>query len=198
MNPITLVLAALNRMAALLRLADQEHTHSELLINVRAIAHEHQTAVAALSALGGDITANRPGSARSGDPGTSKAAARAIATRTGSQRHRILQALLIAGTEGATDPELQAQLVMVDSSQRTRRNELCQAGYVREVTVPLATDGPERVTLTRPRELTGHECIVWEITDLGRSALRKLDSGQMVLAFIEDTEEEIRRATGSG
>ncbi len=188
MTPLTNALAALNRMAALLRIANREHTHSELIINVRAIAHEHQSAVAALSALGADITADRPGSARSGDPETSHAAARAIRTRSGSQRHQILAELALAGDEGATDPELQERLVMVDSSQRTRRNELRQAGYVQEATVPLTDDGPDRVTVTRPRTLTGQQCIVWVITDLGRVALRKLETGQMVLAFLDPAE----------
>jgi hypothetical protein len=122
--------------------------------------------------------------ARSGDPGTSKAAARAIATRSGSQRHVILRTLSTA-EGGLTDPEMQDGLLMVESSQRTRRHELCQAGYVQMVTVSLTTDGSERVALTRPRAETGQQCLVWEITPKGKAALRKLETGQMVLELVD-------------
>src|SRR5689334_21493002 len=120
LDPVSTARAALRRMAMLFPVTEREHAHADLLLLITGIRHEHKTAVEALNAFGEDITAPRPGSARSGDPGTSKAAARAIATRSGSQRHVILRTLSTA-EEGLTDPEMQDGLLMVESSQRTRR-----------------------------------------------------------------------------
>lgn len=51
-----------------------------------------------------------PGRARAGDPGTSRAAARDVAPRAGSQRRRALELIAAAGHHGMTTDEVIAEL----------------------------------------------------------------------------------------
>jgi hypothetical protein len=186
LDPVAAAQAALNRCAKLLRVLDREHTAAELYTHLRGVRHEVESAQTALSRLGADIAAPRAGSARSGDPETSQAAARAIRTRSGSQRHDVL-GYLANCPDGAADFQTVAALRMIDSSARTRRHELLQAGYVQPATAPVDTDGElGRAVVTRVRPETGLACIVWEISPKGRAALNRLNSGQMVMALVDE------------
>ncbi len=61
---------------------------------------------------------------------TSKAAARAVEPRTGTDRARVLAYIRSQGTQGATDDEVQAYLGMDGSTQRPRRVSLACDGFI--------------------------------------------------------------------
>lgn len=177
MDPLRIATAALDRATALCAVLDRAHTNEALHGQFRAVRQEVLAARVALANFAEPATANTPGAVRSDSPDTSRRAARAVSTRSGSQRHRILKCLADCGP--LTDAELQDTLSMVGSSQRTRRNELCAAGFVRAAT----QDGNP---LVRARDLTGLDQQVWEATDAGRAALAKLNSGQHVMTFPDE------------
>lgn len=98
-----------------------------------------------------------PGKVGHSHPDTSREAAELIAPSSGSQRFRVLRA--IAGsTTGATDDEIQNALEMSGNTQRPRRMELEEMGWI--TVVP----GARRPTST------GGSARVWTLTPEGRQA----------------------------
>lgn len=65
----------------------------------------------------------------SGSP-TSKAAARAIAPHRATLKARVFAAIAICGAEGATDEEVQDALGMPGNTERPRRGELVDKGFI--------------------------------------------------------------------
>ena len=61
---------------------------------------------------------------------TSKAAAKAVEPRIGTDRARVLDCIKSCGARGATDDDVQAALGMDGSTQRPRRVSLAEAGLV--------------------------------------------------------------------
>lgn len=94
-----------------------------------------------------DLIGNRPGKARRDHPATSRAAALAIAPRTGTQRRKVLNAIAY---KPRTDEELQADLRMNANSERPRRVELVEGGWIKD-------SGLRRPTAA------GGESIVWAL-----------------------------------
>lgn len=101
-----------------------------------------------------ELTENRTLTGRR-HPGTSHAAAGKVLGKTGTSRRRLMAAIAILAR---TDEELQRDLAMPANTQRPRRVELVDLGFVRATTLRRATD-------------TGSPSIVWEATDDGRAAL---------------------------
>ncbi len=87
-------------------------------------------------------------------PDTEKLAARAIAPRTGSQRHTVLLHLVLAGWQGLTDGQLEEVTGLRRSSICARRNELREHGYV-------ADSGRRR------RDPSGMQAIIWKASAKG-------------------------------
>jgi hypothetical protein len=77
-----------------------------------------------------DLFGPRPGIVGAGHPDTSRAAARGVTPRTGTQRRRVLDYISGRGDEGATDAELQDALHLNGNSERPRRIELVEAGLI--------------------------------------------------------------------
>lgn len=84
---------------------------------------------------------------------TSRRAAIDAYPRTGTQRHRVLEFIRGRGDDGATDDEIQVALNLNPSSERPRRIELVEGGYVRAKVV----DGAAVERLTR----WGSDAQVW-------------------------------------
>lgn len=168
---------AVDRALELLRVLNVEHTTQELHSRARAVRHELETAQGYLSRFATDIPAQRAGKVGSGAPETRQAAARAIRTRSGSQRHEILRELVEVGP--LADWQIQRRLGLIPNSERPRRLELVEAGYVRP-----ARDGQNGDPVTVPDRVTKFQCQVWEATPAGRAALAKLNAGQMVLVEV--------------
>ena len=82
---------------------------------------------------------------------TSKAAAEAIKSRVARDRARILAEIKRSGDLGRTDGEMQEQLAMNGSSQRPRRIELLDDGFIRD-------SGRTR------KSASGRPCVVWVAT----------------------------------
>lgn len=95
---------------------------------------------------------DRDGKVRSDAPATSRAAAWRL--RSGTHRFRVLECLAWAP---ATDHELQGKLGMDPSTERPRRGELVDAGFVAET--------------GRTKTHKGREWTVWRVTESGRRAL---------------------------
>ena len=95
-----------------------------------------------------DLLRPEPGKARRDGSATSKAAALSVAPRTGTQRRRVLDAIAASG--GLTDEEIQARLAMNPSTQRPRRVELVEGGWIKD-------SGARRPSSS------GRESIVWEL-----------------------------------
>jgi hypothetical protein len=183
-DALTVIERAAARALELLLILDREHTTEELHGNARAVRHELLSVQDSLGLFALDVPAPREGKVRADAPETGQAAARAIATRSGSQRHKILQEISLAAT-GRTDAELQFILHLGGNSERPRRVELKEAGYIRVATwediAPGQTMHPPDQVATRMNPSTARACEVWTVTELGRAALRKLESGQAVL-----------------
>lgn len=86
---------------------------------------------------------------------TERAAASWIMPRSGTLRRLVLDAIAAAYFYGLTDDEMQVQLGMNPSTQRPRRVELSEDGWI--------TDSGDRRT-TRG----GRQAIVWKLTPEGR------------------------------
>ncbi len=95
---------------------------------------------------------NTPGKVGREHPETAKKAADRIQPATGTQRQRVLTALAEV-TDGMTDEELQSVLTMNPSSQRPRRIELVEQGWVED-------------SGTRRKTTSGTEAIVWRYREL--------------------------------
>lgn len=117
-------------------------------------AHEHSPEVAADLARVDELHVYVAENARP----TSLKAAAAVYPRTGTQRRRVMDAIADAtrrGHGGATDPEIQRHLDMSPNTERPRRLELVEQGFV-------ADSGRVRVE-------NGHDHIVWCATLLAMS-----------------------------
>lgn len=105
------------------------------------------------------MSIDAPGTLTGADhPETSFAAAARALGRTGSGRRRVMEALAAADL---IDEEMQSILHMSPNTQRPRRVELVDLGYVR-------ASGQRRPTIA------GSFSIVWTATDAGRVALALL------------------------
>lgn len=107
------------------------------------------------SQLGVSVFAAHAGLARRDGPETSKAAAKQVTVRSGTQRRWIMELLESVGEYGATDHEIESTLRM---KHTPRRLECVQAGWVEDSKRRRQTD-------------TGVEAEVWTITPTGRLAL---------------------------
>jgi hypothetical protein len=74
---------------------------------------------------------------------------------TGTQRRRVLDFIGYAGPNGATDEEMQFALAMNPSTQRPRRVELVEGGWVEE---------SEMVR----RTVSKRDAVVWALTEHGQ------------------------------
>lgn len=100
----------------------------------------------------GTPTDNRQGKAHSLARDTERKAAREITPRTGTARARVLFAI---DSTPQTDDELQRSLAMNPNTQRPRRVELVEGGYIED-------SGERRKTPSRS------DAIVWQVTPTGR------------------------------
>ncbi|MFF5992599.1 hypothetical protein [Prauserella flavalba] len=98
-----------------------------------------------------EVRATGEGKVRADARETSAKAARLVAPRSGSQRARILAAVVEYG--GCTDLELAERLALLDNSVRPRRSELLDGGFVRDS--------------GRVRQHRGSTWVVWEATPAG-------------------------------
>jgi hypothetical protein len=88
---------------------------------------------------------------------TSKAAALDVMPRSGTQRLAVLT-IIAQSADGMTDEEIQAALAISPNSQRPRRVELVDGGWLIDT------------ARTRPTE-SGNDAIVWALSDKGRTEL---------------------------
>jgi hypothetical protein len=82
-----------------------------------------------MSLVGTQLTFTAPAPAHNGTP-TSRAAAERIEPAAGTLRRQVLDYIRARGEQGATDEEMQDALRMNPSTQRPRRIELCDMGWV--------------------------------------------------------------------
>ena len=174
-------MGALDRARELVGQLDWNRSADELDRVQAGIKHELETARQALElvnaaeramvvpglAFPADVAAgwDAMGLVRNNHGDTAKAAAESIKLRSGTQRAAVLLELFqanVSGMDGLSDETLQAVLGMGASSERPRRVELCRMGYV--------DDSGKRVVTT-----SGREAVVWQITDTGIIAARKLE-----------------------
>lgn len=172
---ITVALSALRRAQAVLHDLDQSRQVADLLQVTSAARHEVDTALDNLDGYLAAATENREGVLAARHHETSAEAARKVTLATGQQRHRILTALYHDGP--LTDYELQTSLVIPPSSERPRRGELVNGGYVQAV---LAEDGKVQTRRHRATsaEDTGTAWTLWEITEAGRAAILRIGEQQ--------------------
>ena len=120
------------------------------------------------------VDGNQLGLFRADGSDTMRAAAIDNYPRSGSQRGKVLDAIYHAAAAyrvgdgavlgGLTDEEVQHRLNLGSSSQRPRRVELVDAGFVIDS------------TYRRPTT-TGSQAIVWHCTDAGRAAWWQMVTG---------------------
>lgn len=103
-------------------------------------------------------SANTPGLARKSAPQTSRAAAQAIASASGSIRMRVLEYIERLGPSGATCDEVEAELGLRHQTAAARLRELETGGYV-------YTDGK------RPTR-SGCNAQIYRVTQQGMDAVR--------------------------
>jgi len=104
-----------------------------------------------------DPDANAVGKFR-GDAGkTMIASAVAAYPATGTARRRVLDAIAQAGERGRTDEELQDELNMNPSTERPRRIELVEGGWIEDSGTTRQTDAHR-------------DAVVWALTERGREA----------------------------
>lgn len=160
--------AAVLRALSLSEVLDVEHTPEQVHRAFRAVRHELQT-------LQGLHCPEAP----SATPEL-KSAHTGRATQPGSMRHKILALLSFEPladfqTVGqlAVDGAYRDVLVTLHAVRR-RRHELMAAGWVE----PVLVGGAVRKAR---QESTGRDCTVYQLTDWGVTALKRLRSGQEVL-----------------
>lgn len=117
-----------------------------------------------LVAVAANPTVNTVGKMRTNPQPTSRAAALAVFPRTGTQRGDVLDEIIGAGSFGMTDAELQRALGMNPSTERPRRIELVQGGWVMDSGRKRASAGAD-------------VSIVWVLTFQGRQRLSNLVGG---------------------
>lgn len=165
MNPTQ---SAILRAIELARVLDVEHTGLELHVAFRAVRHELET-LRGIHCPQATPAAPELASAHTGRR-----------TSPGSLRHKIL-AVLDFGPMADFQVREQLSRDRADGPEwprigqvRRRRHELLAAGWVEAV---LLGSGVRKVR----QEETGRDCTVYQITDRGTAALRRLRSGQEVL-----------------
>jgi len=143
------------RPADFRQLREGLHTEARLIrYHLRGLQEAAQETAAA-------VLADSPGLVRSDAPATSRAAARHVAVRSGTQRGNVLMYLYRACA--ATDYEIQADLGLAPSSERPRRGELVSMGLV------TATD--------QTRRHGGEDWTVWTLTRMGEGVARQIGNG---------------------
>lgn len=184
-SPVRTALDALARTAALLSVLNRQHAPEELYANLRGVQHELGAVWDALQAVNGGAPDPWPGRPGLAAPGATEVVQPATQTRAGSQRHQVLGFFGDRGADGAADFEVIAGLDLIPSTAQARRYELVRAGWVRPVVA--GADGGVGIAATRVSAKSGRPCLVWEITDVGRAALGRLNAGQMTLHIPLDT-----------
>lgn len=117
---------------------------------------------AAAAVRDAEVVANRDGLTTAEPSATSARAARLVEPRTGSQRARILR-YVVEAPNGVTDYEISRDLQLLPNSERPRRNELVDGGYV--------------VDSGRTRRHRGSDWAVWEATDEAHAWFRRRIGG---------------------
>jgi hypothetical protein len=153
-------LQAVLRARALLGDLDRSRRPADVAQVVHALQHELQLAAAGLVE---HLTVE--------EPNTLPGAPRPVVLATGTQRSRVLEQLAHMADYGATDFELQADLSIGISSERRRRGELVDAGYVQA-----AMDGIGPVV----RMHGSSPWTVWQVTASGRDALQRIGAGEQI------------------
>lgn len=105
-----------------------------------------------------DPATNKPGKARADASDTMRSAAGLALPRTGTWRRKVLQAFVHYESGGLTDDEVQEFLNMNPSTERPRRIELVEMGW-------LADSGLRR------RTQGGREAVVWVLSPAGRGEM---------------------------
>lgn len=90
-----------------------------------------------------------------GAPATELASAIAVYPRSGTQRRKVLDAIHAAGMAGLTDEEISNSLKMLANTERPRRVELEEGGWIMD-------SGKKRKT-----EASGSDAVVWVLTEKG-------------------------------
>lgn len=153
-------LQAVLRARALLVDLDRSRRPADVAQVVHALSHELQLAAAGLVEY---LTVE--------EPETMPGAPRPVVLATGTQRSRVLEQLAHMADYGATDFELQADLSIGISSERRRRGELVDAGYVQA-----AMDGVGPMV----RVHNSSPWTVWQVTHEGRDALKRIGAGEQI------------------
>jgi hypothetical protein len=109
-----------------------------------------------------------PGKFHVEDPWTSKATARDVAVRVGTDRYRVLERLVAAGANGRTAFELGAELGLLAHVAGTRLGELVAAGYA----APLVLEGARQ----RRHTDTGRTALVYGATGAGATVLKAAEA----------------------
>lgn len=148
------------RARALLVDLDRSRRPADVAQVVHALQHELQLAAAGLIEY---LIVE--------EPETMPGAPRPIVLATGTQRSRVLEQLAHMAEYGATDFELQADLAIGISSERRRRGELVDAGYVQAA----ITEGG---ALTRVHNSS--PWTVWQVTAEGVDALKRIGAGEQI------------------
>lgn len=146
------------------KLSDVLQVAAGLVTEIDQIQSSLHAARLALAGLAEAAVGDRPGKVRNDAQQTSRATARTITLKTGTQRTRILLHLLRSGPE--TDWQLQQHLVMAASTERPRRGELVDYGLV------YPTAG------TRSHD--GIDWTVWALTNQGRTIAGEVMAGRSV------------------
>lgn len=154
------VLAALSRARMLVADLDRSDRPEDRRQVAAGVRHELDAALVALRNRLEDeratAVAATPGKVRSDASGTSRAAAEAVAPRRGSAAWAILSAIA-ESPAGLTDHEIQLQTMIMPSTERPRRGELVDGGYVRNTGCS--------------RQHGGSLWSIWEATDKGRDTI---------------------------
>lgn len=158
-SPAFRVAGAIRRAHELLRILDREHNVAELYRQLKGVRHEVDSALRLL-----------PEPAAPGNISTS--AQRARGTKPGSHRHVLMQKINMADGP-RTSPALARECGINIGVVRTRLHELASAGWIEPVA-------------TLKDQVTERFSTAWEVSDLGQSSLRKLESGQLVLIELPD------------
>lgn len=166
------ILGSLGRARELLADLGRSRLRTDTEQVIAGVTHELEAMERILTDLAGVASGDREGKVRGDAPEASRATARRIVLRSGTQRSEVL-ALLHDYRAGLTDFEIQQGLNMLPSSERPRRGELVDAGLV-EVAFQ---DGVGAAT----REHNGSDWRVWRITPAGVLAWGTIGAGQQIV-----------------
>lgn len=152
-SPTHLAGAAVQRAYELLKILDREHTHVDLYRQLKGIRHEVATALMLLPASA--APRNR-----------SNLAWRAKGTQPDSHRHLLMRAL--SADPGMSAPVLAGRINARLPVVRTRLRELASAEWI----------APYGTSLDAA---TKRKTVLWMLSTPGKTALAKLESGQLAL-----------------